>query len=154
MPTFFLRTHRHTNFLRRTQRNKRTPVRSGRLRWGILSFTVSLAATATTTNHCTLPCPAPALSPLAAVCPDLRLLLVPCGNGACMCVLFSLGESQWHHFGTSTLFPHLPSPLVFHPVLAQCASPQLGGFAGLWVGALFHQPGASVRGLFHFASWC
>lgn len=188
-------THKHTNFFffwsthacpytqmhtgARRDIKKPCEVRSTVLRLSTvsrtsqLSLTVSLAATTTTTNHCTLPCP-------ALPCPGLLstggCLSWPAAAGSpgqrqqCLCVRSIWVRANATSFGLVVFSsflkcPHLPFPSFL--LLSSCFPPSLslsrshsvcfsraGGPVGLWVGALFHQPGASVRGLFHFASWC
>lgn len=128
-----------------------------------LNITVSLATT-TTINHLALPWTSL----------HWRLSVLACcywlsGAAAFLCVCFSIyNRASGSSLGLVVLSsfskcPHLPFPFFslvcscFHAPLSRSCSvcfSQAGGPVGLWVGALFHQPGASVRGLFHFASWC
>lgn len=135
-----------------------------------LSLTVSLAATTTTTNRHTLPCPAlprPSLHWRLSVLTFCRCCCSWFAGAAVFMCAHTLGRGQCHQSGTGGLFlfskmsdPFPPSSsfLLFSclPHFRSCSVcfSRAGGPVGLWVGALFHQPGASVRGLFHFASWC
>lgn len=124
---------------------------------GAVGLTVSLAAPATTGNRClALP-----FSPLTAPAVDetRQLSVLTCSRwwfskvGA---VLLCAARSEPIYFKCPQIpFTSRPCPSsCLAAPLSRSRSVCFSPAGGLWVGALFHQPGASVRVLFHFASWC
>lgn len=135
-----------------------TVSRSGRVR-----LTISLAATASTNNRClALPFPllmtptvyktwqlsAPTCSPWWFSNLEAVLLCAACLEPIVFVCLFFCKCPQIPF--TSHPCPSFCFAAPLSPSFSVCFSPA----GGLWVGALFHQPGTSVRVLFHFASWC
>lgn len=170
--------HLHRSAQEHTQGYKRTPVRSDPQGWGC-PLLKGPAGSASQSPWQLQPSP-PTTVPLP--CPALRRPALHWRLSVLACWCWFSGEAEhslyvcafqfgigpvppiWNSWSFPTfqnalvyLFPpFLFSPpvfLPFSPSRSVCFS-RAGGPVGLWVGALFHQPGASVRGLFHFASCC
>lgn len=162
---FFWAAHKRAHFAdSHRPEYERRPVRSdphwlklSTVRCSRLRLKVSLEATATTNNR-RLALPFSLLTaPTVYKTWQLSVLTCcywrVCNTGACTSVQLLI--IVFFFFLKNVLKYLLPPVLVCPPVflllsliLVQYAA------GGLWVGALFHQPGASVRVLFHFASWC
>lgn len=132
---------------------KLSTVRCSRLR-----LTVSLEATATTNNR-RLALPFSLLTaPTVYKTWQLSVLTCcywrVCNTGACTSVQLLI--IVFLFFFLKNVLKYLLPPVLVCPPVFLLLSLILVQYAagGLWVGALFHQPGASVRVLFHFASWC